>query len=145
MGYLFTSNLIKKWEDKVHTESSLALISGMLSKNIIETSKILSAQEKSCKLIDHQNDTLSIVLDNQFLLNDKKVEHPGMTFKGGQISYLLRHKGNEVIKERSNVASSEFDNISGIRIELDFLHGKKIYEISVTERVIKLKPTITKD
>lgn len=146
VSYLFVSNLLEKWQNKIQIENHLNIISASITKNVTGISQIISASNKVMVAIKSNGDTIIYNLSSEFTQNDKILDSGILKFYQGDISYFFHQseaKGD--VQRRGWVHANERDLITGIQFSLQFHYKKKSYPLTILTRPLKLRSSIIKN
>lgn len=146
VSYLFVTNLLEKWQNKIQIENRLNVISTSITKNVTGISQIISASNKVLIATKSDGDTVIYNLSSEFTQNDKILDSGILKFYQGDIRYFFYQseaKGN--VQRRGWVNVNERDLVTGIQFSLQFHYKKKSYPLTILTRPLKLRRSIIKN
>jgi hypothetical protein len=143
VSYLLSSNLLNRWRDKVEIESHIGTVSRLISKNINEITKIISANSTELVALKKNGEQIHISIAGHFYINQKEIELGEMEFQWGRIDYYIRpSKDVDKLTMLDLVNPEELELIEAVKIELMYNKSNKKYPITVTSRLLLKKQII---
>jgi type II secretory pathway component PulJ len=143
VSYLFLSNMLGRWQDKIQRESLLASISQNISKDLSEAVRILEADPQKMVFIKTGGDTIGYYLNDNLYINGKPLENKALKFSLGKLDYFTAPSSSSTqLQKRDQVEVQNLDKIQIVETELEFRQGEKSYHIDISERLLKLRRSI---
>jgi len=118
-SYLFSRNLVRKWQDKIGVEAQLAVLSKTLSEHFWQIRQILQADATHLLALEISGDSLQLLLNGQLYMNDNSLVIFPLKLKEGKLCYFLTFESSgEIIQRSGQIDSTETFSITAVQLEL---------------------------
>ena len=145
VAYNFSSQLLRKWEDKVLIESQLHMTSQALSRVITRISDIQVARAGELKAVDAKGNPLSVILGDSMQINGLPIGKGKFQVSAAKIHYLVQTAATtDGWQQTSEVDARRLDAIDAIKFDLIFKHRKREYSLNVFQRIGRYPDTIAR-
>jgi hypothetical protein len=142
-SYLFSRNLVKKWQDKIAIEAQLAVLSKTLSQHLWQIRQILQADASHILALEISGDSLQLRLDEHLYINeDSLVISPLKLRKGKLIYFLPSGISGEIIQRSGQIDLQETSNIAAVQLELYLSYHDREYPFILCCRLLRIRPVI---
>jgi len=143
-SYLFSRNLIIRWQEKIRIEGQLVVLSKTVSNHLWGIRQILQAKETEILAIKLSGDSLRLRLDEGVYINRDTLTISPLKIRGGKFIYFLRSEWpDDLVQSTESIYPEDLTNIAAIRVELSFNRKGKEYPFILFCRLLRIQPVIS--
>ena len=145
-SYLFSRNVLKKWQQKIRIESELAILSKTLSQRLWQIKQILQANATHILALEVSGDSMQLCLEDHLYINKDSMVISPLKFRRGKLSYfLLSGISGEIIQETGPIDLKDTSSIMAVQLELYLSFQEREYPLILCCRLLRIRPVINSE
>lgn len=143
IGYLFSTKLFNKWQEKIRFETNLAQVSSALSRSLDQLQAINTGTETGISGTKITGDSLQIRLNEHAWINHRLAGDAAYPLQSGQIEYLFPDPDDPAtLTGDVDAPGKNFNIVQAVRIRLKYLKNGRQYSLEILTRLPNLKRDI---
>ena len=142
-SYLFSRNLISRWQEKIRIDEQLAVLSKTMSIHLWSIREIQEANESEILVTKFSGDNLRLRLDKAVYINQDSLSIRPLKIRDGKFTYFLRaDHSNEIIQSDEPINSPDLSEIAAVQLELSLYRRNQEYPFRVFCRLLRIQPVL---